>query len=257
MEKFKSVRRSAVTFEGKRFSAGAQKVTCLLTTGCLTTAGSKPMPSACQIVDRWNTEWDVKDLFNINDIKKALSSKTTLKKIATERNAHKILELLGLYEIAMLTDYNELQAVNYIKGHLLNEYLGGPGTDDNLTPMTQSANSTYYHRFEKGLILALKAAKLAEVKSEYFVRVAFSAECSGALKPWWGDPTRETANMLKRLPRKVTASYELKGYYLSAKPGPRGLAFKALPPAEQKIFAKANGLFGTGAKSYTLDLFEY
>ncbi|OBY27046.1 DNA/RNA non-specific endonuclease [Leisingera sp. JC1] len=257
MEKFKSERRSAVTFEGKRFSAGAHKVSCTLTTSSLTAAGSKPKSSACQIVDRWNTEWDVKDLFDINDIKKALSSKTTLKKIASESDAQKILELLGLYEIAMLTDYNELQAVSYIKGHLLNENLGGPGSDDNLTPMTKSANSTYYHKFEKGLILALKAAKLAEAKSKYTVRVAFSAECSGALKPWWGDPTRETANMLKRLPRKVTASYKLKGYYPKAKPGPRGLAFKALPPSEQKIFSKANGLFGTGAKSFTLDLFEH
>ena len=42
------------------------------------------------------------------------------------------------------------EGVYYIKGHLLNDNLGGPGsTWDNLTPLTQAANSDHKNNFEK------------------------------------------------------------------------------------------------------------
>lgn len=49
----------------------------------------------------------------------------------------------------------------YIKGHLLNEHLGGRGTEDNLFPITRSANSRHSHDFEepvKGVYLGAMQA---------------------------------------------------------------------------------------------------
>ena len=40
---------------------------------------------------------------------------------------------------------------HYIKGHLLNDNLGGPGTDENLFPITEEANKAHHHDVEKKL----------------------------------------------------------------------------------------------------------
>src|SRR5262249_39809826 len=37
----------------------------------------------------------------------------------------------------------------YIRGHLLNMKLGGPGTEENLTPISYSANSNHLNSVEK------------------------------------------------------------------------------------------------------------
>jgi hypothetical protein len=39
----------------------------------------------------------------------------------------------------------------YVRGHLLNQQLGGPGSEANLTPITYSANSNHLHSVEKRL----------------------------------------------------------------------------------------------------------
>nr|WP_321465819.1 DUF4157 domain-containing protein [uncultured Desulfobulbus sp.] len=52
------------------------------------------------------------------------------------------------------------QGVYYIKGHLLNDNLGGPGsTWNNLTPLTQAANSDHKNRFEKFVKLAVNGSE--------------------------------------------------------------------------------------------------
>ncbi len=52
------------------------------------------------------------------------------------------------------------EGVYYIKGHLLNDNLGGPGnTWDNLTPLTQAANSDHKNQFEKFVKLAVNGTE--------------------------------------------------------------------------------------------------
>jgi phage-related protein len=52
------------------------------------------------------------------------------------------------------------EGVYYIKGHLLNDNLGGPGgTWDNLTPLTQAANSDHKNQFEKFAKLAVNGSE--------------------------------------------------------------------------------------------------
>ena len=52
------------------------------------------------------------------------------------------------------------EGVYYIKGHLLNDNLGGPGnTWDNLTPLTQAANSDHKNRFEKFVKLTVNGTE--------------------------------------------------------------------------------------------------
>lgn len=52
------------------------------------------------------------------------------------------------------------EGVYYIKGHLLNDNLGGPGnTWDNLTPLTQAANSDHKNHFEKFVKLAVNGSE--------------------------------------------------------------------------------------------------
>jgi hypothetical protein len=49
-------------------------------------------------------------------------------------------------------DVHSRQGVGlYVRGHLLNQQLGGPGSTKNLTPITYSANSNHLHSVEKGL----------------------------------------------------------------------------------------------------------
>ena len=47
----------------------------------------------------------------------------------------------------------------YVRGHLLNHRLGGPGNIQNLTPITYSANGTHYASVEKDVIDVVKSDK--------------------------------------------------------------------------------------------------
>jgi len=236
--------RSDVKFEGDSFSVGADSVSCLLTTDDLKSSYGAPKKGQCTIVERINTEWDVKDLIDIELVKKALSRKSTVTKIAKSNSVSEILEHLGLKEIAMVADYNELQAQTFVKGHILNGSLGGPGDNCNLIPMTSSANSSYRHGCEAKLIKLLELAKKAEnackksnLKRELRVKVKFTARCSGARKPWWGSPTNEFKTMLGKLPAKLIVSYYVEEYFLRDKPNVR-VGKSKLDPAEKKHFAK-------------------
>ncbi len=246
--KFTSSRRADVVFEGEKFSTGADEVTCILTTDSLKQKGSSPATGHCAIVERFNSRWDVKDLIDLAAVQKALSSKSTLQKLAKANSVDKILELLALTEIQMLSDYSELQAQTYIKGHILSEKLGGPGTNVNLTPMSASSNSTYYSAFESKLIKSLQDFRKEEKASGYRVRVRFHAKCSGGMKPWWSSASKETSRMLSKLPRTLKASWRVDSFFKDGKPSER-IAKSKLPASAAKKMPKA-----TGAKPVTYPL---
>ncbi len=239
---FKSSKRSDVIFEGEKFSTGADEVTCILTTDSLKIKGSSPASGHCSIVERFNSRWDVKDLIDLSAVQKALSSKSTLEKLAKAKSVDKILELLALGEIHMLADYSELQAQTYIKGHILSEKLGGPGTNANLTPMSASSNSSYYSKFESKLIRLLQEVKKEEKATGYRVRVRFHAKCKGGMKPWWGSgATKETTRMLSKLPRTLEASWRFDSFFRDGKPAER-IARSKLPPTVAKKMPLATGI---------------
>ncbi|WP_457635900.1 eCIS core domain-containing protein [Persephonella sp.] len=60
----------------------------------------------------------------------------------------------------------------YIRGHLLNENLGGPGKRWNLTPITKQANKNHYEKVEKFLTEKIKKGKNCPV-FEYHVKVKY------------------------------------------------------------------------------------
>jgi hypothetical protein len=47
----------------------------------------------------------------------------------------------------------------YVRGHLLNRRLGGPGTDQNLTPITYSANGTHFTSVERDIVDLVNSKK--------------------------------------------------------------------------------------------------
>ncbi len=67
----------------------------------------------------------------------------------------------------------------YIRGHLLNQQLGGPGTEENLTPITYSANANHLNAVERLLKQWINAPKRDRMV-HYEVRVDFP---SGATPP--------------------------------------------------------------------------
>ncbi|UWQ52405.1 DNA/RNA non-specific endonuclease [Leisingera caerulea] len=227
---------SNVSFEGKSFSTGATKVTCILTTDNLSIKGGGPKPGACKIVNRLNTNWDVRSLIDIKNVQAALKDKTTLKKLSEASSVDKILSLLGLEEIAMLADYSELQAQKYVKGHLLAQGLGGPGDDRNLTPMSSRCNFRYSTVFEGKMIAAIREAKQIEEKSNFRVKFQFTAECSGHKTSWWR-ATKETKAMLNGLPATLIASCVPIGFF-KENPKNEKIAYSKLPDIAKKQFRK-------------------
>lgn len=216
-----SLRKDAV-FEGETFSVGADEVTCVLTTDSLRLKGSRPSSGQCTIVERLNSRWDIKSLVDLKAVQKSLSNKSTLQKLGRAKSVDEILDLLALTEIRMLADYSELQAQTYIKGHILSEKLGGMGINANMTPMSASSNSTYRKSFESGLIKHLERLKKEEDKTGYRVRVRFHAKCKGNMKPWWGsNATKETTNMLKKLPKSLEASWRFDSFFRDGKTNER------------------------------------
>jgi hypothetical protein len=58
-------------------------------------------------------------------------------------------------------DANKPTSPNWwVRGHLLNEHLGGPGTKENLTPITKAANSRHHSTVEKLVKLAKAKNKM-------------------------------------------------------------------------------------------------
>jgi hypothetical protein len=67
-------------------------------------------------------------------------------------------------KVTSCTNVNDLNQARYrgytwIKGHLLNENLGGPGNSENLTPLTAAANSDHKNTFEAPIKIALSWSK--------------------------------------------------------------------------------------------------
>jgi hypothetical protein len=60
----------------------------------------------------------------------------------------------------------------YVRGHLLNQQLGGPGDEKNLTPITYSANSDHLHSVEKVIKGMVNAPKKSQQIVHYEVTVA-------------------------------------------------------------------------------------
>ncbi len=59
----------------------------------------------------------------------------------------------------LVTDPSERSPDKFIRGHLLNENLGGPGTQQNLFPITGSANSKHLHSTETRVKAWMKKPK--------------------------------------------------------------------------------------------------
>lgn len=245
-----SLRKDA-DFEGETFSVGADEVTCVLTTDSLQLKGSRPASGQCTIVERLNSRWDIKSLIDLKAVQKALSNKTTIQKLGRAKNVDEILDLLALTEIRMLADYSELQAQTYVKGHILSEKLGGMGVNANLTPMSASSNSNYRRSFEAGLIKHLGKLEKEEDQTGYRVRIRFHAKCKGNMKPWWGSSaTKETANMLKRIPKSLDASWRFDSFFRDGKPSER-IPRTKIPKAVAKDMPLAMGF---KPEKYSLDL---
>jgi hypothetical protein len=76
----------------------------------------------------------------------------------------------------------------WIKGHLLNDNLGGEGTSANLTPMTRAANAQYEHLVERPLKTALDKARyhaeyVSRGRPDFYFGVEFSARPFGQKFP--------------------------------------------------------------------------
>ena len=60
----------------------------------------------------------------------------------------------------------------YVRGHLLNQQLGGPGDEQNLTPITYKANADHLHSVEKVIKGMINAPKKSQQIVHYEVTVA-------------------------------------------------------------------------------------
>jgi len=70
----------------------------------------------------------------------------------------------------------------YVRGHLLNQQLGGPGTEENLTPITYSANSDHLHSVEKVLKGMVNISKKKQQLVHYEVAVAPASRAAAPAK---------------------------------------------------------------------------
>lgn len=105
----------------------------------------------------------------------------------------------------LITDPCQSSASKFIRGHLLNDNLGGPGLAENMFPLTGNANSQHLHRIEKTVkkwvnderywvtysvkVTGVQQSLNGEDKDpENYVNATF--ECSAALLDADGNPAR-------------------------------------------------------------------
>ena len=81
-----------------------------------------------------------------------------------------------------------------MRGHLLNEHLGGPGTKENLTPITKAANSRHHKEVEK----LVKAAKKTNKMLAYSVRAIYDGAGPRLAKDRVKNPDQSVWPMLTR-----------------------------------------------------------
>ncbi len=205
-----------ITFGGNRFTLGVktnQTLVCNLTTDSLKgRGGSKPASGACTIVDEFNTTYDLRDRIDIKVVKKNLGKIAVVRKIQKAKKPGPVLELLGLDGLLLLSDYNNLNASRFAKGHLLPESLGGPGAEWNLTPMDRSANALWSSSFEQAVRRDLTKAEQIEKGTSHRVVVEYKVTMSGQMKPWFQNPTDATRYLLSNLPASVSGSTRIVGY---------------------------------------------
>ncbi|GAA1331115.1 hypothetical protein [Pseudonocardia xinjiangensis] len=86
----------------------------------------------------------------------------------------------------------------FIKGHLLNSNLGGPGVSANLTPMTLQANAQYHVHVERPVKIALtqarRHAEFYERDAEHWLGVEFTANVRGQKFPHGSAAERAVAD---------------------------------------------------------------
>jgi len=70
----------------------------------------------------------------------------------------------------------------YVRGHLLNQQLGGKGSEENLTPITYSANSNHLHSVEKILKEMVNAPKKKQALVYYKVEVTAPSRAAAPSK---------------------------------------------------------------------------
>jgi hypothetical protein len=119
----------------------------------------------------------------------------------------------------LVTDPGERSPDKYVRGHLLNEHLGGEGDADNLFPITGNANSQHLHSTESTVKNWVKekarwvlyqvrvdsvSSKLDESKKKNFVNCEFV--CKAVQK----DAAGEIKNQLAT---KITSQYESREHY--------------------------------------------
>jgi hypothetical protein len=104
----------------------------------------------------------------------------------------------------------------YVRGHLLNQQLGGPGTEQNLTPITYAANSDHLHSVEKVLKGMVNAPKKSQQIVHYEVKVA---PASRAAVP----------DEVKDAETKLTRGLSWSWYPMAAKGDARNPKFEKLP----------------------------
>ncbi len=77
------------------------------------------------------------------------------------------------------------QNIRWIKGHLLNENLGGPGISANLTPLTHIANKDHLNRFEKKAKDAIQKSqgRALYYKDQYWYGLEYQVRAVGQPYP--------------------------------------------------------------------------
>ena len=104
----------------------------------------------------------------------------------------------------------------YVRGHLLNQQLGGPGSEENLTPITYAANSDHLHSVEKVLKGMINAPKKSQQIVHYEVK---AAPASRAAAP----------DGVEDAEKKLTRGLSWSWYPMAAKGDARNPKFEKLP----------------------------
>jgi len=116
--------------------------------------------------------------------------------------------LNGLFEY-LPTDKNLQANKKFIKGHLLNEKLGGPGSAENLFPITAKANSLHHQIAEKDVKKSVSEGYLVF----YHVKISPGLRSLDKEKSGWIDSDIETSVGVKCASGEIKVLY--RGYFSS------------------------------------------
>ncbi|MCA6091948.1 hypothetical protein LE181_07210 [Streptomyces sp. SCA3-4] len=94
----------------------------------------------------------------------------------------------------------------WVRGHLWNDHLGGPGTSCNLTPMTSATNSQFNRGFEeplKKMLWACMRHAQDNPTAEHWYGVRFHVTAEGRRSDTKGDPDHHVAQEFDHAARYV------------------------------------------------------